>query len=418
MKRILCMALAILILLTCSGCSALQGAVETLTGQTVVEQAQAQPRVGFSIDAVFGNGDDVLLLLPEFAEKELEYDIYRADLHYNTLPAVEQTLYRALEYAMERGYTTVMLDTGLGVEVERYPQVLNCLALDSPLLEQNLWYEMGYCNLTYPVSVLGLYQRPALFQGVYISVDNFALQWWQKKQEALARAQSIVAGMPAGYTDVQKAEYLYRHLATTVTYYDYDGADASAIQPYLYDALLTGKTHCDGYTNALSLLYRLAGLECVEKIYSAGENEDVGHTWNCFLLGDTWYNADAAGRGTLPTKKSTMGAGLFFGFADLLQKYTPDNAEIYPVCGQNLQMPVDAHLADITGNGFVNAVKKGYAAHKNEWALVVVDTYDESKMNVQMQRVADDLYRTVHWASFPLAGGRTALLVYDGSLFE
>ena len=34
-----------------------------------------------------------------------------------------------------------------------------------------------------------------------------------------------------------------------------------------YDALITGKTNCDGFSNSLALLYRLANIENAEKIY-------------------------------------------------------------------------------------------------------------------------------------------------------
>ena len=79
-------------------------------------------------------------------------------------------------------------------------------------------------------------------------------------------------------------------------------------------------------------------------------------------------------------------------------------------------MPIDAQLPSSSSDGLVSAVVDGYHAHDGQWALLVLDSYDEADMDAQMQRVADRLWTTVYWQIFELSQQRTALLVYDGFL--
>ena len=62
---------------------------------------------------------------------------------------------------------------------------------------------------------------------------------------------------------------------------------------------------------------------------------------------------------------------------------------------------------------FTSAVKKGYAAHKNRWALVIVDNYDTGLEDSVMQNTASALYRSICGVPITLASGKTAVLVYD-----
>ncbi len=417
MKKYAYSLLAALLLVTLTGCSVLRDVPALFNGDEAVANAQAKQYVWFSKDDTLGNEEDLRLTVEAFAEYALSYGAYHSTLLYNTLTKSEQTLYRALAFALEQGYTLVAVDAGLQLGVEQCADVLLDFSLDSPLVEQNLWYATGECSAQYPVSVLGLHHRAATFYGSYVVVENFAKVWWSKKVEAISAAEQIVAQMPQNLTEAKRAEWLYRYLVEHTEYYNYDGAGIDQIQPYLYDALVTGKTHCDGLTNGLGLLYNIAGITCAEKIFFAGDEEEVGHTWNVFKAGEHWYNADATGRDTLPKSQTGIGAGLHFAYADVMQEYTPYSAERYPVCGQSLYMPVDAHLQSVAGNGFIQAIEQGYNAHNHVWALVVADSCPAATLKAQIQKLANRWGQTVNWITFPLAGGRTAILVHREGLF-
>ena len=310
----------------------------------------------------------------------------------------EQLLYRVLEYAMENGYTNILVDDLLVDDMETLENVLFSLAYDSPLLEQNLRYEVGDFTTYHDVSVLKYFTRSAAFDGYYLCVNNFQPQWWEKKQEALQAAQAVVDALPDGLSPIETAERLYRHVANTVTYTEYPEDSDDAVYPYLYDGLITGKTHCDGYTNALALLLRLAGIENAEKDYTPDDSEEVGHTWNCMEIDGKWYNVDAVG--------------------EELLEYPARNAEAFPACEESFYMPVDGTFDSSDASGLPSAIVRGYDRHDDLWALVIITDYDDSDMDYQLQEVANRLWDTVYWMYFPLHDGRTALLVYDGSLYD
>ena len=81
-------------------------------------------------------------------------------------------------------------------------------------------------------------------------------------------------------------------------------------------------------------------------------------------------------------------------------------------------MPVDGTFDSSDASGLPSAIVRGYDRHDDLWALVIIADYDDSDMDYQLQEVANRLWDTVYWMYFPLHDGRTALLVYDGSLYD
>lgn len=394
------------------------GGLDIFFANDAVAQVEATAHIGLSTGDLFEDSHETIITAQEAAGFSSSASQYRSSLHYNTLSENEQLLYRVLEYAMENGYSNILVDDLLVDDMETLENVLFSLAYDSPLLEQNLRYEVGDFTTYHEVSVLKYFTRSAVFEGYYLCVNNFQSQWWEKKQEALQAAQAVVDALPDGLSPIETAERLYRHVADTVTYTEYPEDSEDAVYPYLYDGLITGKTHCDGYTNALALLLHLAGIENAEKDYAPDDSEEVGHTWNCIEIDGKWYNVDAVGEEYIPNGSTAMHAGYYFAFADALLEYPTRNAEAFPACEESFYMPVDGTFDSSDASGLPSAIVRGYDRHDDLWALVIIADYDDSDMDYQLQEVANRLWDTVYWMYFPLHDGRTALLVYDGSLYD
>ena len=394
------------------------GGLDIFFANDAVEAVESTAHIGLSSGKLFEDSHETIITAQEAAGFSSSASQYRSSLHYNSLSENEQLLYRVLEYAMENGYTNILVDDLLVDDMETLENVLFSLAYDSPLLEQNLRYEVGDFTTYHDVSVLKYFTRSAAFDGYYLCVNNFQPQWWEKKQEALQAAQAVVDALPDGLSPIETAERLYRHVADTVTYTEYPEDSDDAVYPYLYDGLITGKTHCDGYTNALALLLRLAGIENAEKDYAPDDSEEVGHTWNCMEIDGKWYNVDAVGEEYIPNGSTAMHAGYYFAFADALLEYPTRNAEAFPACEESFYMPVDGTFDSSDASGLPSAIVRGYDRHDDLWALVIITDYDDSDMDYQLQEVANRLWDTVYWMYFPLHDGRTALLVYDGSLYD
>lgn len=409
MKRLLACVLSAVMLLLLAGCTIPMQPPEP-TDDEIIMQQQETVKIGFASDS--DNFDHVYILtLPELSAWDNPYSIYNSYYFYDTLNDDEKIVYRAVEYAMTYCYTQIFIDSRIDVFFGRMEKIVEYLSLDTPLLEQNLTCSAGNAVAYYNYQVNESRTVEVPLRSSYISVRNFSRELWQKKMLALAEAKKVFSTFNTDCTDVELAEQIYQYVALNIEYIPYEneyGHYKGMLKPFLYDAFIHKKTHCDGYANAMALLFALAGIEQIEK---SGYTTDSGHTWNCVKLEGKWYNCDGTMGGAIMEQYSTMGSGLGFAFSDHLQHMQPENEKHYPVCDESYYMNPDAHLESCKGQKFINAVNNGFAKHDGEWALMLVDEYDEDIMEQQLQEIANQNYTTVNVKIYHLIN-KTALLYY------
>ena len=273
--------------------------------------------------------------------------------YYAGLSDDEKMVYRAFETALENGWEDVYLDISLVENCFYSPgEILMFLALDSPLLEQNIRYTEGRHFTRFVSAGSEPFSFGMTAEGLMITVDNFDPERRAKKEEALQRAIQITDGWKSSGTEAERAERVFSFLTDNVWYSDKNAFDDS---DYLYDALCLGETNCDGFANAYTLLARLSGLDVFEKD-RLPENGDEGHTWNCVLIDGAWYNVDVTfGAGYLEKTSSevrdpksldergkcerllTLYAS--FGFPDSRSRYAHSFEELIPRCTESLIVP-------------------------------------------------------------------------------
>ncbi|MBP5617723.1 MAG: transglutaminase domain-containing protein [Clostridia bacterium] len=263
------------------------------------------------------------------------YHEYSTDMYYSSLSEEDQLLYRLLEYGFDHCATRILFDLRLGDDLtEQLPRVMTCLSLDSPLVEQNLT-QRYYTVTENQVSDFGPLSVERSVQGILVRVNSFSQSAMDLKLEAVEKARAVVAALPEGLTDEERGRELYRYLRENVTYTTYANSTQAS---YLYDALVTGTTHCDGFANAFSLLCNMAGVPCFEKIHFATEEENSGHTWDCIRLNGVWYNADAAlASDDVDEVERATGCFFWYGFSDEYQTRSTYLDEVLPACPKNLR---------------------------------------------------------------------------------
>lgn len=301
------------------------GVLEGLIGERAVAQEEAQLRVAFCVDSPRGDAISIVRPAEDFTASLGRYTAYRSDLHHDALTQEEQRLYHVLEYAMESGYTTVLVDRRLVQDGAQLEQVLLALALDSALLEESLVCFTGENRSTYTVYPCPTVKSTAALEGWYITVPNFGAQWWKARVSAMEKVEDYwqerrdeLEQSGTELTQMQMALEAYEELRCHMTLRSYTLADR-LVYGYLSDAMKKGISCADGYANALSLYLHAAGIPCMQKAV-LDEKGVAQQVWVCAQLDGVWVNLDV----TDPTTPPVCG--------DESMAVQPLWAERYPVC--------------------------------------------------------------------------------------
>lgn len=254
-----------------------------------------------------------LLLCPLPATAELPL-VYPAETVVSVMGLTDQqrVLAEYLYAPVLAGEKKITLPEGT-----RYDDVgpaMQALMLDYP--------ELFHLHRTYTIS----YWQNEPDIAIAVSPD-----YRMEASEADALRQELYAAAVAILQNDRTAVGLHDALVARVTY----GGDTE-MRHTAVGALLDGVATCEGYAQALSLLYRMAGIPCgVVKgtgIESA-TGQATSHAWNIMNLGGyslidaTWNDQEAAGRNT----------HWYFGLstAQMAADHTPDAEMSMPACGDH-----------------------------------------------------------------------------------
>jgi len=275
--------------------------------------------------------------------------------------------------------------------------VILFLSLDNAMLEQNLSWSRQDVSVSYG--------QTTTLEAYILNVSEFSRAKLQKKQQALEKARQILEDMDDGLTDAEKAEYFYRYLGQNVQYFS---AYGKGEQPdYLYDALITGKTNCDGFANAYSLLCSLAGIPCAEKMYTPADPNQIGHTWTMICLDGTWYNVDATGSQEVNGEYGVMS---HFCVADDRLEYTYSYADRLPACTEDLIQP-DCVVGDGVDPG--DTVKKAYDAIRNTGRDYIMVVFTEGEADSSdMKDIANTLGMSITTQYYITGSGAAVYYIF------
>ncbi len=404
-KRVLCGIAWLLAAMIFSGCN-----LENLKDEVMQDIAQdltepediVEPFIGFYTEDV----EDLDLLekpdLTHLADYQSEYAQYNSHIYFDALNENEQLIYRTYEYALDHSYPYIWIDQRLMGDVIRdSTDILWFLSLDTPMVEQNLYYETWTLTMTHTLA--GVETAKEEYFCLYIR--DFEAERMDRKLQALAEAEKIVAQMPEDLTDTQKALYYYDYLGNNVTYEK--GTDEDE---YLYRALCLHKTNCDGFANAMSLLCSLSGPKGFEKMSTPPDGSE-GHTWNALFLDGYWVNVDATGANSDVTSECgyRREERIYFGFPDVLQSDVAVYTDMFPACTE--ENPRITYIFSGQIEGFTDIVKTAFAANEEKFAVLLVDVGDlEDQITDEF---ATELDRSLHYIHYETAEGKTVYYIFD-----
>ncbi len=365
-----------------------------------ITDAAKIPYIGFSKKGVSKQSEAKFIPAKEIEQYQSPYRKYGSTVHYEALSEDEKIIYKAMEYAFANKYRCIMVDNAICESGEVLNKVICYLSLDSPLVEQNVKTFFASFETTYPLEEEYFYVREVPFEGYYITINNFLEEHFDKRMQALEKAKEIVNDIDPDLTNLEKAEKLFRYLGRNTVYLE----EQEYIGSYLYNALIEGEAICDGYANAISLLFNLAGINCFEKEYYASADE-AGHTWNCFEIDGKWYNADCTATDYIPDGDYGYSAGLYFGFSDDLQEKPCEFASAEPKCDESLVIESAGHFNSLSDSEVVNTLVSSYRANNRKYTLITVEKFDEKMLDKQIQKMVNRLYGTVYFINVPCVKG-------------
>ncbi len=118
--------------------------------------------------------------------------------------------------------------------------------------------------------------------------SNYSKQEVESMLSQIEKAgQDIISNIPAGLSDFEVELYIHDYLVDNCKYKNKYINNPK--KGNLYDALIEGKTICEGYACAFQYLLNLAGIDCVN-ITGVGEGDS--HMWNAVKIDDSWYYVD------------------------------------------------------------------------------------------------------------------------------
>lgn len=251
----------------------------------------------------------LLWLLPAHAGAAPEHMPYDAALclSYRTLTDAQQALFDRLYDALLLGAEEVPLP-----EHTRYEDasvVMHTLLRDCPEL----------CALDSSFTLLYYRNTPEEAHGVAV---EYVLPP-QTQAQLLELAQETAC---TGGDALSREEALHTLLCRRVTY------DETAPNRYsAYGALCEGSAVCEGYAEAMALLYRLSGVGCsvVSGSYLPDGQTRIAHSWNMVQIGNDCAWLDV----TLDDQQET--AFYYFNLTDaqLCADHLPDESRaLLPAC--------------------------------------------------------------------------------------
>ena len=204
---------------------------------------------------------------------------YAPETVLQTVPLSDraQAALEALYPAILRGEETIDLPDK--TDYDDANAAMRCLSRNYP--------ELFHLGNTWSV---GYYQSAPEYATTVSPTYRMATPEYEARLSRLLEAARAMAGGVTG-TQTERAEALHDLLCQRT---DYDQSENEARDNTVYGALVDGVTRCEGYAQALSLMYRLAGIPCGTVSGDTFEGEEViRHAWNVAVIDGTPALIDA-----------------------------------------------------------------------------------------------------------------------------
>lgn len=165
-----------------------------------------------------------------------------------------------------------------------------------------------------------------------------------------------------------------------------------------YGALVNGDAVCNGYAEALQLLFACVG---IESRFVVGTADGVDHAWNLVQLDGVWYHVDSTWNDPLPDQEGVT-IHSFFNVTDtIMAKSHTWKEEKYPdALGMNYNYYVHNNLYFEDFDEYQSKAYEAMVGSGQNRFEAVIRHYQEDSNDMQFIFRDNDLYKSIHWQTF------------------
>lgn len=211
-------------------------------------------------------------------------------------------------------------------------------------------------------------------------------------------------------TDYQKELALHDYLTTHCKYSENTEQSADSDIYRAYGALVNQDAVCNGYAEALQLLFACVG---IESKFVVGTADGVDHAWNLVKLDDRWYHLDATWDDPIPDLGEKV-VHTYFNVTDeiMMQNHTWNQSN-YPKAYSmeaNYYKRQSAYFYDFDSyktKAYYNMVDRGISRYE-----AVIENYTEKEEDMQFLFNGNFRYNSLSWQTFQ--AGSYVVLVMEG----
>ena len=260
--------------------------------------------------------------IPDYIEVNVEDTVFANKFYYSQLSEEEQMIYKEIYQGVQNGDEAIYVHD---IAPERANKILENVIYDFPEI---FWADGGASSTQYGESIFKL--GYTVIEPVYV-YDQSSRDL--KNAEIEAKAEEILASIPAGYDEYDTIKFIYEYLIRSIDY-----VEGVADNQNIYSALVNGESVCAGYAKANQYLLNKLGIYCTY-VTGVSQNEDgtEAHAWNIVRCNGNYYYVDVTWADPIVDGEQFVESAMVYDYLccsgeEILKTHTLDEGYDYPVC--------------------------------------------------------------------------------------
>lgn len=332
--------------------------------------------------------------VPEIQEKVASAtdENFKAENIYSDLASLSERLDEEILNGAE-SFTIYLKD----MDVEEINQIN--ASLDGIFGCGETYQQVGAIGNTYKKVEITI-KRTTNYYAYCAYVDQTPIPASETKAKQLYEAlrQILDSQISSSMSDYEKELALHDYLVTHCKYSDVVIQSAESDIYRAYGALVNGDAVCNGYAEALQLLFMCAGLKSQ---FVIGTADGVDHAWNLVELDGKWYHLDATWDDPMPDQGENTLHPYFNVTDEIMAESHEWNKEEYPEAvdlDYNYYVQSQAFFesfGDYKIKAYDQMVNNGIDRYE-----AVIENYEEDEDDMQFIFENNYRYNSVNWQTF------------------